>query len=114
MNPEQFAKLLSLLEKLVSHQYTITGAADWPILASIGGVFIAVLGFMWRDVRASIDKIGTAIKESRNESKSEVELIKAEIRVDIDRVKADNEKAHDLLWAAHRDCQHECCPRKKE
>ena len=96
MNPEQFSQLLRLLEKIVSQQYTLTGAADWPILVIVGAAFSAVLGFMWRDLR-------TVIKDNRSEWK-----------VELEKYKAENVKEHDNLWKAHYDCQHECCPRRKE
>ena len=96
MTPEQFTQLLSLLKELASKTYTITGAADWPILAIVGGGLVSVIAFMWVDLRS-------VIKDNRSEWRQELE-----------KQKSDNDKAHDLLWDAHRDCQHECCPRRKE
>jgi len=96
MTPEQFTQLLVLLEKLAGKQFTIAGAADRNILATVGGALVAVLAFMWIDLRS-------AIKEHRGEWREELE-----------RHKAENEKDLKIVWDAHRDCQHECCPRRKD
>ena len=101
MTPEQFEQIRKLLETValnMSHtgKYTITGAADWPILLVIGGLLTTAIGLMWADLRANI-------KEG-----------KSEWRAALEQHKADNEKNFDLVWQAHRDCQHECCPRRKE
>ena len=93
MTPEQFQQLLVVLQKIAERQYTITGAADWPILAAVGGALCAVLAFMWLDLRSSM-------KEHRYEWQRTIEKHEDE-----------NGKAVDLLWQAHRDCQTECCPR---
>jgi hypothetical protein len=85
MTADQFNLLLAALARLTEKPYTLTGAADWPILMVVGGALIAVISFMWVDLRSKID--GN---------------------------KTDNEKSHDTLWLALRDCQHDCCPRKKE
>ena len=85
MTPEQFTQLLALIDKIANHQFTIAGAADWPILATLGSGFFIVLAFMWRDLKATI-------KEGKSEWKGETEK----------------------LWQAMSDCQHDCCPRKKE
>jgi hypothetical protein len=88
MNPDQTRMLLEALDKIASamqgQAYTITGASDWPILATVGGALVVVLGFMWRDLRS-------VIKEVKTEGRS----------------------GDDLIWAALRDCQNDCCPRKK-
>lgn len=82
MTPDQFKELLQVLERIASKQYTITGAADWPILLVLGGLLVSVLGFMWHDLRGQL-------KDHKD----------------------DNEKDIDLLWEEHRRCQKECCPR---
>jgi hypothetical protein len=54
MTPDQFNQLLQVLERIASKQYTITGAADWPILLVLGGLLVSVLGFMWHDLRGQL------------------------------------------------------------
>ncbi|HKI46918.1 MAG TPA: hypothetical protein VKA08_16435 [Balneolales bacterium] len=90
MTPQNIDALLAVLRQIaesltIANKYTITGAADWPILAAVGGLLIAILGFMWRDLRS-------AMKDLKRESRADI----------------------DTVWAAMRDCQHDCCPRKKE
>jgi len=96
MNPEQFTQLLSLLEKLASRQFTIASAADWPILATVGGALVAVIAFMWMELRS-------VIKDHRGEWRDELEKHREE-----------NEKDIKIIWDAYRDCQHECCPRRSK
>ncbi len=98
--PSQFAelltKLLEAIERIADQQYTITGAADWPIAAFIVGAMATLLCFMWRDLRS-------AIRDNREAGKDDVSALKAE-----------NSKAHDDIWAEIHNCQNDCCPRKKE
>jgi hypothetical protein len=82
MTPDQFNQLLQVLERIASKQYTITGAADWPILLVLGGLLVSVLGFMWHDLRGQL-------KDHKD----------------------DNEKDIDLIWEQQRRCQEDCCPR---
>jgi len=89
---EQINHLLQLLEKIANHQYTITGAADWPILAAIGAILLALIAMMWSDLRSTI-------KDNRGEW--QVSLTKHEVDVD---------RKLDLLWDAMRHCQGDCCP----
>ena len=93
MTPDQIAKLLEVLERIASRQYTITGASDWPILAAVGGLLAVLIGLMWSDLRGSI-------KEYRTDWKSELAAHKREGKEELD-----------LLWTAMRDCQNDCCPR---
>lgn len=99
MTPEQIKMLLEVLNKIAVNlnrgDYTITGAADWPILLVLGGMILAMVAFMWRDLRS-------VLRESKEDWRDKLH-----------EHKSDNEKNFDLLWAAHRDCQSECCPRKK-
>lgn len=93
MTPDQIAKLLEVLERIASRQYTLTGASDWPILMAVGGVLVALIGLMWSDLRSSI-------KEYRTDWKSELAVHKRESKEELD-----------LVWSALRDCQNDCCPR---
>lgn len=97
LTPDQFERLMALLEKSAAVQtYTITGAADWPIAAFIVAGMAALLGFMWRDLRSVIRDNKTQWQKDLAEHKEE------------------NKEQFDYVWTAIRDCQHECCPRKKE
>jgi len=82
MTPEQFAQLLQALEKIATKPYTLTGAADWPLLLVLGGMLIGVIGAMWHDLRSQLGEH-----------------------------KKDNEKDIDTLFEVQRRCQEECCPR---
>lgn len=96
MSPEQFNQLLAVLTKLADRTYTLTQAADWPILAIMAGLLLAVISRMWVDLKATI-------REGRREGKNELAEFKAE-----------HEKEHSRIWQAHRDCQVDCCVRGKE
>ena len=85
MTPDQFAQLLTVLKQIVARPYTLTGAADWPLLAFLCVVIFALIGLMWRDLRALIQSNKTS-----------------------------NEKETDKIWKALSDCQSECCPRGKD
>jgi len=87
MTQEQVAVLLKLLERIADRQFTITQAADWPILLFATGIFAAMLGFMWRDLGKKFDSHAESLRE----------------------YKADDVREHDKLWSALRDCQDDCC-----
>lgn len=100
MNPQQIEELLKLLGRIADglskqQMYTLTGAADWPILLVVGGVMLGMIGFMWRD-------LGNKIESHRKDWK---EALAAHIALD--------DKDHQLLWKAHRECQEDCCKDKK-
>ena len=94
MTPDQFNQLLALLAKLADKSYTLTSAQDWPILATMAGLLIAVIGWMWVDLKATI-------REGRQEWKTELTTFKTEHAVE-----------HQRIWDAHRDCQLDCCVHK--
>ena len=102
MDSVQFEKLIVSLTRVADgmrQPYTLTGASDWPMLVLFGGVLIAVVGFMWRDLRATI-------KDSADGH-----------RVALDREAVEREKQDNLLWAEIRavrgemkDCREDCQP----
>lgn len=86
MTPEQITRLLDVLERIASksQSYTLTGAADWPLLLAIGFVVMALVGFMWRDLRETMQS---------------------------NKVSA--EKDIDNIWNGMRDCKADCCDRAR-
>ena len=82
MNTEQISQLLNLLEKIAakSQAYTITGAADWPILAFGFGFLVVLIAALWGSILA-------AIKTN----------------------KADTQRDVDNIWKGMRDCKNDCC-----
>jgi len=101
MNPEQVEKLLSTLDAIAKgiiapNQYTITGAADWQIIVTLGGalgtILIAVIAFMWVDLRS-------VVKDNRGEWREALTAYKTE-----------HKEEHDHIREAMRECQEDCCP----
>lgn len=105
MSPEQIERIVHALERLASRgqTYTITGAADWPILAAIGGILIMIIAFMWRDLRGTI-------RDNRLDWKESMAMIRSEWQDALREHKAEGKKENDILWGAMRDCQSDCCP----
>jgi len=98
MNEEQFAQLLDTLHTIadgISQTYTLTGAADWPILAVMVGLMVVMVGFMWNDLKSAIKDSDTLIKQ---ELEKEV----------VERKEQDNH-----IWAAMRHCQEDCCLKER-
>lgn len=96
MTPDQINQLLMSLDKIsenmgsmVGQQYTLTGAADWPILVALGGLITALVAFMWVDLRSTI-------REHRSEQKNAME------------------KEINIVWGEMRRMQRECDDCKKE
>lgn len=75
MNPEQFRELITVLRQLVDKPYTLTGAADWPLLMALAGIIISLIVFNWRSIYKKID----------------------------DHQKCED-KEHDDIWQAINDC----------
>lgn len=86
---EQVERVLGLFESLIEKKqmYTITGAADWPILAFCLGFLVLLIAAMWKDLRGGIQDN-----------------------------KSDNERDIDNLWKGLRDCKNDCCitPRNRD
>lgn len=60
MTTDQFNQLLIVLQKIADKQYTLTGAADWPMLVAMAGLVSVLIGCMWFDLRGGM-------KENRSE-----------------------------------------------
>ena len=100
MTTEQFTSLIGILKQLADQQYTITGAADWPILLMMCGVLGTLMltiggmvAYMWKDIKATI-------KENRSEW-----------RVELDKEEIERKRQDDMIWSHIRECQEDCCPR---
>ena len=92
----QFEKLLQFLEKISQpDKFTITGASDWPALVAVGGLLLLAVAAMWADLRS-------ALKDNR-----------CDWQTALNAHKADNDRAHDAIWTAHRDCKEDCCDLKR-
>ena len=97
MTPEQIQQLLQALREIAAQpkSYTLTGASDWPLLVVVGTALVALICFMWLDLR-------TQVRDGRGEwQRADTEL---ETRI---------EKETALIWKAIKECQDDCCPRGK-
>lgn len=103
---EQFTQLLAALKGMGPQQYTITGAADWPMLLVIGGMLVGAVAMMWADLRSKLSTHQTDLR-------AELADLKTTNAKEHDDMKKANTKSNDDIWAAMRDCQDDCCPRKR-
>lgn len=101
--------LQAIAAKLTPPTYTITGAADWPILLALGGVvsfllvvLIAVVGFMWKGLESSLKEWR---KEMRGEMKEQINLLWVETR----KITADFQKADAGIHQEMKECKEKCC-----
>jgi hypothetical protein len=91
MTPEQFERLIKLIEKMSSPSYTITGAQDWPILVVVGAILLAAIALMWADLKS-------LIKDNKIEWKDQLTAHVKENTNDLDDT-----------WEEIRRCQANCC-----
>lgn len=98
--PDQVAEFLKLLSrtadsltKIADKPYSISGASDWAMLVALGVVIMATIGFGGKWIIYSISKDITTLSSA---------LI---------RHQTEDTNDHNRIWAAHEDCQRECCPR---
>lgn len=54
MTPEQFKELLIVLRSMAEKNYTLTQAADWPMLAFLLGVIGVLIALMWADLKRTL------------------------------------------------------------
>lgn len=95
MTPQETAKALSLLERIAdglhSQPYTITGAADWPLLLALCGILGLILSVAaWAIVR-NVDLSVNNLKEFIRNNDSGV-------RVLLDKEVDDREKGDQVIW----------------
>ena len=96
MPNDQFEELIQAVDRLSAMRtYTLAGAADWYMLVSLGGFIVVLLIYIWQDLKKGL-------------SEDRVLLFNQVARETVER-----EKQIDILWKYIRDCQNECCPRKR-
>jgi len=54
-------------------KYTLTGAQDWPILLVVGALLVAMISFMWVDLKATF-------KDHKADNKDEIDTLWNETR----------------------------------
>jgi len=93
LTPEQFKVLL---DAILSRTYTLTGAADWPILAVMCSALFGLIGLMWFGLERSL-------RDLHSDWQRDLRIHSAE-----------NDKQIDGLWTALRDCkeEHRSCKRE--
>jgi len=92
----------------VTTSYTLTGAADWPMFMAMGSfigvliaLMIAMVGFMWHDLRNQILKWDEGLKDQiKDRDKAH--------HIQCIGCKSGLDKDNDAIWAAID----ECCPRR--
>lgn len=67
--------------------FTLTEARDWPLLLTVGGLLVAVIGGMWIDLKSTI-------KDNRQELRQEINSLEQDF-------KDENRK----VWTAIEDCR---------
>lgn len=96
MTPDQFSKFIEVLQGLKDHDaYTLSGAQDWYMLVTLGGMVVVLLVYIWQDLKITM-------KEHRTEA-----------QCDISKEVTERKEQDELIWKYIRDCQEDCCPRKK-
>ena len=96
MSPEQFQQLLHILERLaLGQEYTIAGAADWPILAGAVTLLGGLIAAMWTHLISSMKdhSIGAI--------------------TDLDKHALENKESIQIIWNAMENCKGECCPPRR-
>ena len=115
MTDDQLPQLISALKQLsdsMAHSqmtYTIAGAADYPILMVMGGILVAIIGFMWVDLRATIKdhrvEWESHLTRHCQDDKEAVNLLWAETR----DIRGEIEKQTSKIEQAMKECQGKCC-----
>ena len=89
MTSEQFAQLLKAIS---DRPYTLTGAADWPLLVVLGVGLVGLIGLMWNDLKDTI----------RNH--------RGEWQIALNQYKEEHKQEHDHIWTSMEKCKDDCCP----
>ena len=98
----QLIKALTKLAEGLEHssltKYTITGAADWPILLVVGGLVVGMISFMWVDLKSTFT-------EHKKDNKGELDLVWAELR----KQEAKMETNKEFVLREMKECKEKCC-----
>jgi hypothetical protein len=96
MTDSQFTIMIEILRKIADRQFTISGAADWPLLVALATIICAIIvgggSLFWRDVKSNIREVKDALEKMSRCDKA----------------------ARDELWEEIKACQDECCPRGRK
>lgn len=133
MTPEQFDKLVNLLEGALNLKYTLTGASDWPLLVAIAsiifvslGVIAALIVYIHQDLKTYMRDKDKDLMEHINQEvkdrKKAMELESKERRKGFFDEKAERklsiQQCYDNwrlekndIWTSLEKCQTACCPR---
>ena len=114
MSPEQFQQVLALFKEISLRPYTITGAADWPLLVALMAIITGLIGVMWADLRKSMAAGESRYQRVVDAHSTEIDEKCAANAVLMRDIETHHTKITDALWQAMRDCQADCCPRGKK
>lgn len=99
MNQDQFRELIDIIKtislSLGDRHYTLTGASDWPILASMIGVLAAILVSIWLDFRGQFRDLRAVVMSFATKE-------------DLQREERERKEGDDHIWASIRECKEEC------
>ncbi len=117
MTPEQIDILLKSMDRIASRQFVLTQATDWVMLEILGGVFLTLavlaVGFFWRDVGKKFESSGIIFSKGIDDIKQMIRDFKSEDNKAHESIKAEFEKADDIIHRIIKDCQKDCCPPRR-
>lgn len=116
MTDSQFNEIMTLgktlcdsLAHVITAKYSLSEATDWPLLLILGGIVVALIGIMWKDLKDTI-------KSDKTEWKEGLSCLKAELKEAISILKSETKGELDLLWDESRrmkdemkECKEKCC-----
>ena len=115
MTAEQFAQLLAVMT--APKMYTLTGAADWPMLVKSlslsWGLVVVLGGAMWADLRKAQSISDSRWQKDMADHAKTLDEKAHDNKVSIERVDAKVETRFNAVLETMKDCQAECCPRRK-
>ena len=88
--PQLVDALNHLAESLTASsvaKYTLTGAQDWPILLVVGALLVAMISFMWVDLKATF-------KDHKSDNAKEIDTLWSETRA---------------IRLEMKECKEKCC-----
>lgn len=111
MTHEQFEQLILLLAKIANFQYTLTDAADWPLLVALAGVIALCLGSIIGLLVYIHKDLKLTIKEKAGEWKEGLDKEEKERKEAVQLCWDGWREEKDNLWTEMEKCQADCCPR---